>query len=335
MKYEVFGTDSKKVLNMLIYEILKRFSDEEHTLSQQDILKLLKSEYGIEKCDRRTVKANVLMLKDLGIDVYAEDGERYFLMQRELEDEELRWLIDAVLFSKTLSASNANRLIEKLKGFGNKYFEPKVSHVYTTSEIPRTNNKQVMINVSAINDAIDQKKKISFKYNNYGMDFKLHEREREYIANPYQMIAANGFYYLLLNSDGYDDVSYYRIDKMTKVKILENQPVKPMKQVKGLENGLDLPKHMAEHVYMFCGDSDHIKLRCPKWMADSLVDWFGKDIRIVEYTDEEMVVSVKCNHNAMFYWALQYGPSVEVLEPSSLREEIAKAVRKMNDKYNK
>lgn len=38
-------------------------------------------------------------------------------------------------------------------------------------------------------------------------------------------------------------------------------PVKPMKKVKGLENGLNLPKHMAEHIYMFTGESAAVTFR--------------------------------------------------------------------------
>lgn len=332
--YEVYGTNSKKMLNMLILEILKVHSDENHPLTQQDILRLLKIEYGVEKCDRRSVKANVLSLIDMGFEISMEEGEGYYLISRELEDEELRWLIDAVLFSKALPASQAKSLIAKLESFGNKYFESKVSHVSTTPDLPRTKNSMVMHNVNAINDAIDQKKKISFRYSGYGSDLKLHDKGRDYIANPYQMIAANGYYYVLSNMDCYDNIAYFRIDKMSKVTILEER-VKPMKQVAGLENGLDLPKHMAEHVYMFNGASDNIKIKCNMGAIDALVDCFDKSIRIIEENKEEgyIIVSVKCNLNAMFYWALQYGTSVEVLEPKGLREEIKKAINDMAKKY--
>lgn len=37
MKYEVFGTNTKKMLNMLILEILRMYSDEQHPLTQQEI----------------------------------------------------------------------------------------------------------------------------------------------------------------------------------------------------------------------------------------------------------------------------------------------------------
>lgn len=160
MKYEVFGTNTKKMLNMLILEILRMYYDEQHPLTQQEILRLLRSEYGVEQCDRRSVKANVLSLKDMGFEISMEAGEGYYL-KSELNDAELRWLIDAVLFSKSLPSVSAKRLIGKLKGLGNEYFESKIAHVSTALEIPRTNNKQVLISVQEISDAIDQLKTFS------------------------------------------------------------------------------------------------------------------------------------------------------------------------------
>ena len=63
----MYATGNKKMLNMLILEILWKYTDENHALSQQDILKLLKN-YGME-CDRRSVKNNVLYLKELVYDI--------------------------------------------------------------------------------------------------------------------------------------------------------------------------------------------------------------------------------------------------------------------------
>ena len=36
----MYGTGNKKMLNMLILEILKKYSDENHALTQQEIIKL-------------------------------------------------------------------------------------------------------------------------------------------------------------------------------------------------------------------------------------------------------------------------------------------------------
>lgn len=334
---KIYGTETKKMLNILILEILRKYSDEEHHLTQQEIMRKLKSEYGIEKIDRRSVRANVKSLFDMGYPIVGiadedVDVDGYYLEEREFEDEELRILIDSILFSKTLSDSAAKKLIEKLKGLGNIYFDAKISHVKPTPLLHRTDNKSVLYNVSAINEAIDRKKKITFRYNRYGTDFKMHDQGYDYIMNPYQMVASNGQYYLLGNIDKYDNVTYYRIDKMSKVQIL-NERVKPQKEVKGIDGHLDLPKHMAEHIYMLYGDTVTAHIKTTVGMMDALVDWFGKDFRILQKQEEEIVISVKCNERALFYWSLQYGPSVEVLSPESLRTKLADAIAEMGKKY--
>ena len=162
MQLKVYGTETKKMLNILILEILKDYSDMEHHLTQQEIMRKLKADYGIEKIDRRSVKANVISLRDMGYEIGGldeddPDNDGYYLEEREFEDEELRILIDSVLFSKTLSDSAAKKLIEKLRGFGNIYFDTKVSHVKPTPLLHRTDNKSVLYNVSAINEAMDDR----------------------------------------------------------------------------------------------------------------------------------------------------------------------------------
>ncbi len=167
-------------------------------------------------------------------------------------------------------------------------------------------------------------------YNSYGVDFKLHPKRAErYIINPYQMVANNGHYYLIGNYDKYDDISHYRIDRITDAILLEDY-VKPIQKVKGIENGLSLPKHIAEHIYMFSGESINVKMYAKKHLMNELVDWFGKDFKIRKTDQEEQIeITLICNEQAMFYWALQYGSYVEVLEPIRLRERIAKVVMEM------
>ena len=108
----MYATANKKMLNMLILDILKEHSDENHHLTQQQILRILKRDYGME-CDRRSVKNNLEYLQEFGYEISMEKG--YYLMEREFEDSELRFLIDAVLFSKGISGAQAKDLIEKLK----------------------------------------------------------------------------------------------------------------------------------------------------------------------------------------------------------------------------
>lgn len=326
----MYATGNKKMLNMLILQILREYTDENHSLTQQEIIKLLKQNYGME-CDRRSVKSNIESLKELGYDISTEHGNR--LLSREFDDAELRILIDSVLFSKSISTKQAKGLIDKIRGISSRYFNAKVSHVSNLPELHRTLNKQAMYSLDTINDAISEKKKISFIYNDVGTDFKLHpRRDREYIVNPYQIVANNGRFYLVCNTDKHDNISHYRIDRMTDVRMLPDK-IKPMKQVPEVAHGLNLPKHMAEHIYMFSGESVDVVMLAEKHLISQLVDWFGTDFRIMEDKNDMLKIRVKVNPEAMKYWALQYGPYVEVLQPSKLRKEIMDCIDKMHNKY--
>ena len=46
-----------------------------------------------------------------------------------------------------------------------------------------------------------------------------------------------------------------------------------------------------------------------------------------------MIISVKCNEQAMMFWAMQYGKYVVVLEPEGLREKIRENVKYMYSEY--
>ncbi|WP_315440410.1 WYL domain-containing protein [uncultured Selenomonas sp.] len=325
-----YGLQDKKALNMLILEILEQYTDSDHPLTQMEIVDLLEKNYGVP-CTRQTVKNNLMLLGEMGYEISMEGG--ICLMSRQFENAELRMLIDTVLFSRTLSGKQAKRLIEKLIGLGNKYFRAKVKHVCHLPKLIHSDNKQVLLNLDVLNDAIEQERKVRFTYNSYGKDFQLHPRREEpYIVNPYQMVANQGRYYLLCSYDTSNRLSHYRLDYMTKLEMLDAK-VKPMDQMEDFAQGYSLSKHMEEHIYMFSGPSVQVKMRVSEYMIGALIDWFGKKFRIVQEEADKLIVSIACNENAMKYWALQYGQYAEILEPESLRDQIREAVDCMASYY--
>ena len=326
----LYGRQDKKALNMLILEILEQYTDRDHPLTQQEIVDLLEKNYGVP-CTRQTVKNNLMLLGEMGYEISMEGG--IYLMSRQFENAELRMLIDSVLFSRTLSGEEAERLIKKLTAFGNKYFHAKVKHVCHLPKLIHSDNTDVLRNLDVLNDAIEQGRKVRFTYNSYGKDFKLHpKREEPYIVSPYQMVANQGRYYLLCSYDTSNRLSHYRLDYMTKLEMLDEK-VKSMDQMEDFVQGYSLPKHMAEHIYMFSGPSVQVKMRVSEHMIGALIDWFGKKFRIVQEEADKLIVSVACNEMAMKYWALQYGQYAEILEPESLRDEIREVVDCMASFY--
>lgn len=331
----------KKMVIINILDILKKYSDMDHRLTQTQIMDILKKEYYMD-VDRRTVKRNLMNLLDFdfGIDYTEivkknEKGEDTpictdWYITRQFDDSELRLLIDSVLFSKTIPHNQGKKLIEKLKGLSNVYFDKKVGHICSLPE-NGPENKELFYTIDVLDEAIAKGKKVSFMYNSYGADKKLHpKRENAYIINPYQMVATNGRYYLICNYDKYDSLSNYRIDRITGIRILDEKR-KPVRALK--EGEINLPRHMAEHLYMFAGESIRTKFKAKDYIVDQIIDWFGLEPRITKVNNDEYMVEVVVNEEAFFCWAMQYGLHIEVLEPLSMRARIKDAVRVLNDKY--
>lgn len=325
-----YAIGAKKMLNIYIFEILKKHSDSTHRLLQQDIIDILKRDYQMD-CERKAVSRNINALMEFGYEI--ENNKGYYLAERDFEDSELRLLIDSLLSSKHIPTQQCKQLIEKLRKQSNKYFSHKVRHVINLPELEHTDNKQLFYTIDILDEAIENNKKVTFFYNEYGLDKKLHpKRTEKYIVNPYQMVVANGRYYLIGNYDKYDNISHYRLDKITEIEVLDGI-AKSIKKVNGLSDGFHLPKHMAEHIYMFGGESANILLSVQKDMIGEIIDWFGKDFRIMNDNGNSLDIKIKANENAIYYWAMQYCRFIEILEPKSLRDRIKETFVESCEKY--
>lgn len=345
----MYEKQPKKMLIMNILDILKRYTDEEHRLSQKKIIEILAREYDMQ-VDRKAVKRNLMNLIDNGYQVeYTEAfrtnkrGEEEVIytdwyLEREFSDAELRLLIDSLLFSRHIPYSQCKMLIKKLENLSNCYFQSRVKHIQTLPDHTLPNH-QLFYTIEILDQAISQGKQVSFHYNIYHTDKKLHPRRdksgniRTYVMNPYQIAAVNGRYYLIGNHDQYDDVSNYRVDRIADICLLDT-PVKPMKEIRGLENGLNLPKHMAEHVYMYTGESVSVTFRAKKYLLTDLFDWFGREMQFLDETEDDVTVRVTVNYEAMRKWALQYAVHVKVLKPEKLMEDVRKDIQQALENYS-
>ena len=333
----MYTKQPKKLLIMNILDILRKYSDADHRLSQKDIIDILQTEYGMT-ADRKSIRRNLLDLIDFGYTLeYSESIRRSksgkeetvltdWYLERDFSDAELRLLIDSLLFSKHIPYSHCKELIQKLEGFSSRYFKSKVRHICNLPE-DQPQNTELFYTIEILDEAIERGNQVLFHYGDYGTDKHMHLRKssdgeaRNYLVNPYQMVATNGKYYLVGNYDKYDNISHYRIDHIRDIQLVDH-PVKSQKKVKGFEQGLNLPKHMAEHIYMFSGESEVVTFRLKKYLLNDVMDFFGSEISFFDEAEDSISARVKVNRSAMQKWALQYALHAQILSPVSLVEAV-------------
>lgn len=342
----------KKMLILDILHILQKHSDPEHTLSQHRIQELLEKEYGVRP-DRKTVKRNLSKLMEFGFPIgYCEDPDKNRRVNRYGEEEtiltnwfyeheftngELRLLIDNVMFTGALTQTYRRDLIRKLEGLSNTYFH-SVTQKIDMNVYNRLENGEILLTVETLGAAIAGEKQVSFLYNDCGLDGRLHPRlnpdrtEKRYTANPYQLVTANGHPYLICNLDGHEELTHFRLDRITQITLSETAAM-PLSRIRGFENGLRLAEYLSEHPNLWSGDALHIMFRCRQNLMNDVVDWFGTNLQIEPTQDGWMTVHVRASESAMLRWAVQYAEAVEVLTPEHLRGKIADTLRDALKKY--
>jgi len=323
--------EPKKLALVRILQIFKKYSDYNHPLKQEDIADHLEVDYGII-LERKAISRNISLLKEAGYEIESTKAGSY-LEEREFEDSELRMLIDGVLSSKYITAKHSKDLIEKLCGMSNQYFRSHVKNIYSVNDWSKTDNQSLFYNIELIDDAIERMVQIRFDYNKYSTDKKLHKSSTTRVT-PYQLILHNQRYYLMSYNEHFKNLTYYRVDHITNMTIVEDKPATPITSLKGFESGINYKTLASSLPYMYTDMVENIEFVASRSITDQIVDWFGTDIKISELDENNISVSLKASPNAMEHWATQYINYVEIKKPLSLRERIKETLELAKEKYS-
>lgn len=321
--------EPKKLALLRILQILEKYSDCDHPLKQEDIARYLSRDFGIE-IERKAIGRNVSLLKEAGIDI-GNTKQGSYLAFRDFDDSELRLLIDGVLASKYITAKHSKQIIEKLCGLSNVYFRSHVKNICSVEQWNKTDNGQLFLNISIIDEAIENERQISFDYNKYGADKKLHKTAR-HNASPYQLILHNQRYYLMAHNEKWQNMGFYRLDRITDMQI-STDAATPLRSVEGYKNGINYREISSALPYMFADKIERVEFIADDGIADQIVDWFGDNARIARLGDR-LKVAVNVSLNAMEYWAMQYLNAVEIIYPKSLRDKIKENLANAVKKYS-
>lgn len=321
----------KKSSLFYVLKIISENSDEEHKLTYAEIGEKIYQNYGVE-IERKTIASNVDVLACQGFDIVKCGKNGLYLGERDFEDGELLFLIDAIYSSKSMPTKYAKDLAKKLTKNFSRFKRKMFNHLEKFDDGSGFDNKQIFYTIEVLNTAVEQKKKVEFQYGAYDLnkEIVLKGEGKWYKINPYFMVNSRGKYYLVCNYDKYDDISNYKIENIRGIKILD-EDAKPLEAVAG-EN-FSIKDYVKEHIYMMAGQTIDAKLKIfTKEKVNDLIEWFGTDIYLTE-ENGEVFASLKVNENALIFWALQYGGYVEVVSPDSTRQKLKTELQNMLKRY--
>lgn len=254
--------------------------------------------------------------------------------------DELDTIINALYFSKTVNEEERDRLIYKLaklssKRYQKKWFSennnrPVIKNIFqgivNNNDASRTELKK---NIALIQSAIDEKVKIQFIMNVYNAERELVPSKIDDSGKtiwskvtPYHILIYNDKYYMLANCKPYSNVSVWRIDLMSDVKLLEEEG-RPKREIKGMSDTWNGQEYMEKHLHMSYDAPTNVRLKVSNEYYTMMVDWFGNNfVKRREFDEKYDVVTVTCSEQAMINWAMQYSDVVEVLGPPSVQNAI-------------
>lgn len=265
----------------------------------------------------RTIYRDIDSISSAGIPIYATQGKGggisilndYTLDKSLFSEQEQEQMLTALQGMVATTEENSNELLTKLSGL----FQINSTNWIEVdfSDWAHRTPQQDTFNI--IKEAIFQKRVISFCY----FSGKGNKEKRN--VRPIRLVFKSKSWYLysfcLLRND-------YRFFKLTRIKELEmlsetfTQDFTPTK----IEKQIQVENTVA------------VKLKFDRQAAFRVYDEFTDSI--TEDSQGNLYVQIDLPDNEVLYsYVMSFSDSVEVLEPQSIREQMKKRLKKMQEKY--
>ena len=326
---------SSKTKTLLIYKYLVDFSDENNPLSTTDLIDLLMKDGML--CERKSIYADIAVLKSIGFDIVKTMSPKkgFFLATRKFELPEVRLLIDAVTSAGFITPNKTQKLVEKLETLVSKnQADELVSQVYVDSDA-KCDNEEIYYVIDALNDAINDKKQVSFKYKRRNIDKenKKSYTEKAFTVSPYALIWKGDHYYLVCNNAKYDNLMNLRLDRMRKIAILD-EDVRPVEEVSEYKGNFDVADYSAKMFNMFSGTSAKVVLNCDLDLREEIMDRFGAKIPLKATDTEHFETTIDAAiSDGLVSWIMTFGDKIKVVEPASLAKEVKEKAQSIAKLY--
>ena len=317
----------RKIKLLKLLEMLRADSDEQNPITTNQLCANLEA-MGII-CDRRTLSKDIALLNEHGYEIMSttvghEKG--YYIDDRGFSVPELKILMDAVQASAFITEKKTRELMEKLAQLGGSHRAELLKGNVVCFNTRKHSNEHIFYNVDAVEQAIEEQKKVLFRY------FDLNERGEKvyrrdghrYVVEPVALVFNEDNYYVLTYSSRHESTATYRLDRMEAVTLIEESLC---------EKALELRREMAQYTEqvfkMYGGRLEDVVLEFSDKLIGVVFDKFGENTPMLRVGEEKCVATVKVRISPTFWgWLFQFAGEMRVLSPQwvmdGYREQAAK-----------
>ncbi|MBR2387856.1 MAG: WYL domain-containing protein [Clostridia bacterium] len=324
-------SSSQKLKILYLMKIFLERTDCEHSLTLAEIIKLLADEN--ISAERKSLYDDINTLRAYGmnIETVRDSSVRYYLESRLFELPELKLLVDAVQASKFITAKKSGELIKKLEKFSSTYEAMRLNRqVYVSNRI-KAMNESIYYNVDFIHNAINDNKKITFKYYEWTpeKEKRLRHDGALYSVSPWALTWDDEYYYMIAYDSAVSKIKHYRVDKMVKISISDEK-----REGSEVFEDFDMAIYSKQTFGMFGGELTTVRIECDNSLAGVVIDRFGTDVTMLP-RGEKFEASIRVMVSPTFIsWALGFGSKLKILSPTPVAEmlkDTAKAALSMYD----
>ena len=318
----------KKTIILQLLKILQEETDQNHTLNAQQLADRL-------ECNRKTIYANIDMLRDMFIPIEQIKGSNpgYYIQERDFSLPELKLLVDAVQASKFVTSERSDELIRKLEKLTTKDQARTLRRQVFIYNRAKTGNAAIYDNVDVIHSAMQENSRISFHYCEWTVQKELVPRHNGamYDVSPWSLTWDDENYYLVGFDEKDQKIKHYRVDKMQDMKLSH-------KDRNGREqfDHFDLAAYAKKTFGMFGGEDVNLTLSGDKHLVGVVIDRFGTDIMLRPDLDnkERFVAHVLVSVSPQFFgWLAGIGPGLKIEKPDRVREAFVEHLDQVRALY--
>ena len=320
------GTNQKFKFTYLM-KIMQEKTDDEHSLTMSQIMDELEK-YDVT-AERKSIYNDFQDMTDkFGIEIIKEQIGRetyYHVGSRQFELAEVKLLIDAIQSSKFITRAKSRELIAKIKSFVSEHQAKQLQRQVFINDRVKTMNESVYYNVDDIHTAINENRKIKFRYYKWDITGKLVPRHGGdwFVVSPWVLTWDDENYYLVAFDDYDHKIKHYRVDKMMKISIVEAK-----RDGKDAFKDFDMAAYSKSTFGMYQGNKTRVTITFANYMCGVFLDRFGKDITFRKVDDARSELSVDVNVSPQFFgWIFSLGKDVRVTGPSEVVDQMREAAR--------